>query len=80
MGALLNFNSKTFIKINGYMNNIYGWGKEDEALINRLVNSKFETILYPKNGMIIDLETHLSINNKFACLTFLSLIIIDNFI
>lgn len=64
MGALLNFNSKTFIKINGYMNNIYGWGKEDESLINRLVNSKFETILYPKNGMIIDLETHLSINNK----------------
>lgn len=64
MGALLNFNPDTFIKINGFMNNIYGWGKEDDALINRLVNSNFNTVLYPKIGKIIDLETHVSINNK----------------
>ena len=64
IGALCNFNPKTFIKINGYMNNIYGWGKEDDALINRLINSNINTIIYPKNGNIIDLETHITINNK----------------
>jgi hypothetical protein len=37
LGALISFNSKTFTKINGYPNNFWGWGGEDDALVNRLV-------------------------------------------
>ena len=38
------------------MNTIYGWGKEDDALINRLGNIGVDKVLYPKIGKVIDLE------------------------
>ena len=56
LGALLGFNDKQFKKINGYPNNFWGWGGEDEALKSRLVNSGIGTFYYPINGSIIDME------------------------
>lgn len=55
-GALLGFNHKQFEKINGYPNNFWGWGGEDEALINRLLMAGIKKFYYPKKGSIIDLE------------------------
>ena len=56
LGALLNFPSKLFTKINGYPNNFWGWGGEDDAIMNRLVFSGTKIINYPKKGSIIDIE------------------------
>jgi hypothetical protein len=56
MGALLSFNSKIFDKINGYPNNFWGWGGEDDSLINRLISNKISSVYYPKKGSIIDIE------------------------
>ena len=59
LGALINFNKNIFKQINGYPNNFYGWGGEDDALINRLLNSNINTIYYPKYGSVIDIEEDL---------------------
>jgi predicted glycosyltransferase involved in capsule biosynthesis len=56
LGALTNFNADSFIKINGYPNNFWGWGGEDDALLNRLLNAGYNEIYYPENGSIIDIE------------------------
>ena len=52
------------------MNSIYGWGKEDDALANRLVNAGIGKILYPKEGRVIDIEEvgmkTLTIDEKLA--------------
>ena len=56
LGALLGFDGVLFEKINGYPNNIYGWGGEDFMLEGRILNSGIGTIYYPKKGSIIDLE------------------------
>ena len=55
-GGVFSINPKTFIKANGYPNNIAGWGIEDHAFglrINRLGNIIFQA---PQNGRLIDLE------------------------
>jgi hypothetical protein len=41
LGALISFSSKLFTKINGYPNNFWGWGGEDDAMKYRL---KFKNI------------------------------------
>jgi hypothetical protein len=56
LGALLLFNKKQFEKVNGYPNNFYGWGGEDDALKCRFVSSNIDKFYYPKKGSIIDLE------------------------
>jgi hypothetical protein len=56
IGSLLGFSKDQFEKINGYPNNFWGWGGEDDALINRLLNSGYNKIYYPKIGSIIDIE------------------------
>jgi hypothetical protein len=56
VGALISFTSDMFIKMNGYPNNFWGWGGEDDALINRMINIGCLTIYYPKIGYVIDFE------------------------
>jgi hypothetical protein len=56
VGALIGFQKNIFEQINGYPNNMYGWGGEDEALITRLTSNNFTKIYYPKVGNIIDFE------------------------
>jgi len=56
LGALLSFSSKLFTKINGYPNNFWGWGGEDDAITNRLFFSGNKIVNYPKIGEVIDIE------------------------
>lgn len=54
-GTCVSFDKKSFKKINGYPNNFWGWGGEDDCIHLRcnINNVKFYT---PKKGSIIDLE------------------------
>jgi len=56
MGALIGFSKKVFEKINGYPNNMYGWGGEDDAIILRIISNGLYKIYYPKDGSTIDFE------------------------
>ena len=54
LGGVISFNAEDFNKTNGYPNNFWGWGGEDESLIYRLKESNIEVERseYP----VIDLE------------------------
>jgi hypothetical protein len=56
MGAVISYSRELFEKINGYGNNFWGWGGEDDDLLLRLHFIKNITILYPKKGAVIDIE------------------------
>ena len=56
LGALLSFSKKNFEDINGYPNNYWGWGGEDDSLIDRIRDCGYKNICYPKNGAVIDIE------------------------
>jgi len=56
MGAVISYSRELFEKINGYGNNFWGWGGEDDDLLLRLHFLKNITILYPKKGAVIDIE------------------------
>ena len=46
LGGIIKFDTETFIKANGFPNNIWGWGVEDKALQNRV---EFMNINIEKN-------------------------------
>ena len=56
LGTLLGFDPLVFKKINGYPNNFWGWGGEDDALMVRLIKNNIKKVYYPKKGSIIDTE------------------------
>jgi hypothetical protein len=60
-GGIVAFNDKMYKKINGYPNNFWGWGGEDDELYLR--TKKFYDILKPNKGTITDLE-NLSLKEK----------------
>jgi hypothetical protein len=69
-GALIRFDKNIFEKVNGYPNNMYGWGGEDDALLTRLIFNNIYHIYYPKVGSIIDIEEFktgktLTLGNKY---------------
>jgi len=68
IGSLVSFSKELFKKINGYPNNLWGWGGEDDSLLNRLIINKDKYLYYPKKGCIIDTEevnmTLISIKDK----------------
>jgi hypothetical protein len=53
-GGIVAFNRKMFKKINGFPNNFWGWGGEDDELLKR--TKKFYSITKPTRGYIVDLE------------------------
>lgn len=55
-GSCLGFDKESYQQINGYPNNFWGWGGEDEAILIRC-NLNNINIYIPKKGSIIDLET-----------------------
>lgn len=67
LGGVVGVNKKVFIKLNGYPNNFWGWGGEDNALTVRAYKEKI-MICYPKEGKVIDTEVinkkQISIENK----------------
>uniref|UniRef100_K3X9X5 Galactosyltransferase C-terminal domain-containing protein n=1 Tax=Globisporangium ultimum (strain ATCC 200006 / CBS 805.95 / DAOM BR144) TaxID=431595 RepID=K3X9X5_GLOUD len=54
-GGIVAFSRRDFIKINGFPNNFWGWGGEDDELYCRVVKKKL-TIHAPLSGTITDLE------------------------
>jgi hypothetical protein len=60
-GGIVAFNKKMFDKINGFPNNFWGWGGEDDELLKR--TKKFYNIIKPTKGTIQDLE-NLDITQK----------------
>jgi DNA-directed RNA polymerase II subunit RPB2 len=64
LGAVLGFNRRDFEEINGYPDNFWGWGGEDDALLYRLVASDVGTVQIPKVGAVIDLEDKKTIAEK----------------
>ena len=54
-GGIVAFNAEDFRSINGFPNNFWGWGGEDDALIKRVQEMKL-SIQYPEKGQVIDLE------------------------
>jgi hypothetical protein len=59
LGGIIKFTSDSFIKINGFPNNFWGWGVEDKALQNR---TQFINISINKNILNND-------NNRFNYFT-----------
>ena len=53
-GGIVVFNRDMFNKINGYPNNFWGWGGEDDELYKRV--KKYYSIKKPTKGSITDLE------------------------
>ena len=64
LGAVLGFNRHDFEEINGYPDNFWGWGGEDDALLYRLVASDVGTVQIPKVGAVIDLEEKKTLAEK----------------
>ena len=54
-GTCVSFNKESFKKINGYPNNFWGWGGEDDCIHIRCNINKIN-FFTPKKGSIIDLE------------------------
>jgi len=44
LGGIISFNKKDFQKINGFPNDFWGWGGEDDAMYNRLVSARIPVI------------------------------------
>jgi len=64
LGGVMGFNREDFVRVNGYPNNFWGWGGEDDALAYRLVASNTRTVQVPKVGAVIDLEENMTIPEK----------------
>jgi len=64
-GGIVSFNDIMFNTINGYPNNFWGWGGEDDELYKR--TKKFYNIYKPQKGKITDLED-LSLQEKLEYL------------
>jgi len=70
-GGIVSFNYTDLCKMNGYPNNFWGWGGEDDELMIRLkdniIPEKKSYYDYPKEGDINDLED-MDINTKIRLL------------
>lgn len=64
-GGIVAFNKTMFERINGYPNNFWGWGGEDDELYLR--TKKFYTIVKAREGSIRDLE-NLNLEEKLEYL------------
>ena len=61
LGGVVSFNDKDFIESNGYPNNFWGWGGEDNVLSDRLKTNKIE--IEKSKYPVIDLE-NISLDDK----------------
>ncbi|KAL4138694.1 hypothetical protein PRIC2_002198 [Phytophthora ramorum] len=65
-GGIVAFTRQQFIKVNGFPNNFWGWGGEDNELYSRVVRKKL-AIQTPPSGTIRDLE-ELTLKEKLTVL------------
>ena len=54
--VIISFNKKDFQKINGFPNDFWGWGGEDDAMYNRLVSARVPVIKVNGDEKIKGLE------------------------
>ncbi len=66
IGGVFSVSKDDFIKINGFPNNFWGWGAEDDALSYRLYINDI-TVESPEKGSVTDLE-NLNIQEKLEVL------------
>ena len=61
-GGIQSISSNTFKKINGYPNNFWGWGGEDDALYNRLIanNMSIYKLVSSNNNILIKELEHIN--------------------
>lgn len=62
IGGVFSISKKDFLKVNGFANNLSGWGSDDDILQRRLRKNKIYFTCPPK-GRVYDLE-NLSIKEK----------------
>jgi predicted glycosyltransferase involved in capsule biosynthesis len=55
LGGIISFNKDTFVKVNGYPTNFFGWGGEDDSLYNRLVTNDIP-VYYPETNEKIEIK------------------------
>ena len=77
-GGIVSFDRKCFNIINGFPNDFWGWGGEDDALLNRCIGNKIKPykiedggVLDIENGIGYELEEKLQVlrdNKEFKCL------------
>lgn len=65
-GGIVSFTSEQYKKINGYPNNFWGWGGEDDELHSRVVTCSM-SIDFPPIGSITDLEK-MTLHDKLGTL------------
>ena len=63
LGGVLSVNSKDFEQCNGYPNNFWGWGGEDNSLLYRFKQNKIKIDI--PEGSVIDLE-EMNMNEKMS--------------
>ena len=63
-GGITSISKKMLLKANGFPNNFYGWGGEDDALYNRICKNN-NTIYIPNKGKVEEFEhTHMGNQSK----------------
>lgn len=67
IGGVLSLRASTFQAANGFPNNFFGWGGEDDELSNRLFLNLHTTLTRPETGSYTDLE-NLSLSQKMYVL------------
>ncbi len=55
-GGIIGMNKETFEKINGFPNNFFGWGGEDDALYNHIALSNYKEVYRPQIGSYLLLD------------------------
>jgi len=63
VGGILSMTPKQLKVVNGYPNNFWGWGGEDDALYNR-ITKKIGKVLKPESGTVNEWEHNNSPPNK----------------
>jgi len=69
LGGILHISINDFSKVNGYPNNFFGWGGEDDVLTDRMLKKKIDTFYRPDfiNKGITELKhTHVGDNPELT--------------
>lgn len=66
-GGVVGMTPSAYLAVNGYPNNFFGWGGEDDELRKRVVRNKFAVLGAPPDAIYDDLE-NMDLNEKLQFL------------